>query len=63
MAFYLDEEEKEQEGGQAVLRTYVPTEQMRASWLSLTIETEQAFTGFALQGISLMFNNMGSRIK
>ena len=50
-------------GGQAVLRTYVPTEQMRASWLSLTIETEQAFTGFALQGISLMFNNMGSRIK
>lgn len=50
-------------GGQAVLRTYVPREQMRGHWLSLTLETNQAFTSFSLQGLSVMFNPMGSRIK
>ncbi len=50
-------------GGQAVLRTYVPREQMRGHWLSLTLETNQAFTSFSLQGLSVMYNPMGSRIK
>jgi hypothetical protein len=50
-------------GGQAVLRTYVPREQMRGHWLSLTLETNEAFTSFSLQGLSVMFNTMGSRIK
>lgn len=50
-------------GGQAVLRTYVPKEQMRGSWLTLSLNTNEAFTGFSLQGCSVMFNAMGSRIK
>jgi hypothetical protein len=50
-------------GGQAVLRTYVPREQMRGSWLTLSLRTKEAFTGFSLQGVSVMFNAMGSRIK
>lgn len=48
-------------GGQVSLRTYVPREKQRASWISLTLRTEQAFTGFSLQGVSLMFNPMSSR--
>lgn len=50
-------------GGQAVLRTYVPREQMRGSWLTLSLSTNEAFTGFSLQGCSVMYNGMGSRIK
>lgn len=50
-------------GGQAVLRTYVPRNQQRGSWLNLELETEEAFTGFSLQGISIMVNPMSSRIK
>lgn len=50
-------------GGQAVLRTYVPRNQQRASWLTLSLRTNQSFTSFSLQGVSLMFNQMSSRIK
>lgn len=50
-------------GGENVLRTYVPKEKQRCSWLALTLETNEAFTGFSLQGVSLMFNPMSSRIK
>lgn len=50
-------------GGQNVLRTYVPREKQRGSWLTLRLRTNQAFTGFSLQGLSLMFNAMSSRIK
>lgn len=52
-----------QPGGQSVLRTYVPREKQRAHWLILTLSTAQAFTGFSLQGVSLIFNNMTSRFK
>lgn len=50
-------------GGQAVLRTYVPRNQQRGSWMNLSLRTQQAFTGFSLQGVSLMFNPMSSRQK
>lgn len=50
-------------GGQNVLRTYVPRDKQRASWLTLYLRTNEAFTGFSLQGISLMFNPMTSRIR
>lgn len=49
--------------GQVVLRTYVPREKQRANWLLLYLETEQAFTGFSLQGVSLNFKPMSTRIK
>ena len=50
-------------GGAAVLRTYVPREKQRGSWLILSLNTEEAFTGFSLQGVSLIFNPMSSRLK
>jgi len=50
-------------GGQAVLRTYVPPEQQRCNWLILALRTQEAFTGFSLQGLSVWFNPMSPRIK
>lgn len=52
-----------QPGGQSVLRTYVPREKQRAHWMYLSLATRQAFTGFSLQGVSLIFNNMTSRFR
>lgn len=50
-------------GGSNVLRTYVPREKQRCSWLTLSLETDEAFVGFSLQGISLMYQPMSSWIK
>ena len=50
-------------GGSAVLRTYVPRNTQRAHWLQLYLRTEEAFTGFSLQGVSIMYNPMSSRFK
>lgn len=50
-------------GGQNVLRTYVPRDKQRGSWLLLSLRTKEAFTGFSLQGVSLMFNQMSSRFR
>lgn len=50
-------------GGATVLRTYVPREKQRGSWLTLSLGTEEAFTGFSLQGVSLIFNPMSSRLR
>jgi hypothetical protein len=50
-------------GGQTVLRTYVPRNYQRCSWLSLSLRTNQAFTAFSLQGASLIFNPMSSWIR
>jgi len=50
-------------GGAAVLRTYVPRDIQRASWITLTLETQEAFTGFSLQGVSIIYNPMSSRFR
>jgi len=50
-------------GGQTVLRTYIPKEKQRGSWLFMSLETNEAFTGFSCQGASVLFNLMSSRIK
>lgn len=50
-------------GGQAALRTYVPQQKQRCHWLYLSLRTEEAFTGFSLQGVSLIYNPMSSRVK
>lgn len=50
-------------GGQTVLRTYVPRGQQRASWLTLSLRTQEAFTGFSLQGVSIIYNPMTSRFR
>jgi hypothetical protein len=49
--------------GQNVLRTYVPREKQRGSWLTLRLTTNEAFQGFSLQGVSLIFNQMSSRFR
>ncbi len=50
-------------GGANVLRTYVPREKQRCNWMILSLETNEAFVGFSLQGISLMYMPMSSWIK
>lgn len=50
-------------GGKNALRTYVPQEKQRGSWLILKLETNEAFTGFSLEGVSLIYNVMSSRFK
>lgn len=50
-------------GGVNVLRTYVPANKQRAHWLILSLRTEQAFSGFSLQGVSIIYNTMSSRFK
>lgn len=50
-------------GGASVLRTYVPREKQRGSWMILALQTEQAFTSFSLQGVSLVYNPMTSRFR
>jgi hypothetical protein len=50
-------------GGQTVLRTYVPREKQRGSWLTVFLKTNEAFTGFSLQGVSVIYNPMSTRFK
>lgn len=50
-------------GGQAALRTYVPQEKQMCSWMYLSVETREAFTGFSLQGVSLLFTPLSSWIR
>lgn len=50
-------------GGNAPLRTYVPQEKQRGSWLTLKLRTNESFTGFSLQGVSLIYNLMSSRFR
>lgn len=50
-------------GGPAALRTYVPQEKQMCNWMYLSIQTEEAFTGFSLQGVSLIFEPMSTWIK
>lgn len=49
--------------GPAALRTYVPQEKQMCNWMSLYLRTEEAFTGFSLQGVSLNFTPMSTWIK
>lgn len=48
-------------GGTNVLRTYVPRPAQRGAWLMLSLRTQEAFQGFSLQGVSLIYNTMSSR--
>lgn len=50
-------------GGAAALRTYVPQEKQMCNWMYLSLQTEEAFTGFSLEGVSLIFSPMSSWIK
>lgn len=50
-------------GGQNVLRTYIPRNAQRAHWLNMRLRTNEAFTGFSLQGMSIIYNTMSPRFK
>ncbi len=50
-------------GGQNALRTYIPREKQRGNWLVLNVTTEEAFQGFSLEGVSIIFNPMSSRFR
>ncbi len=50
-------------GGANVLRTYVPQEKQMANWLTISLETNEAFTGFALQGLSLNYTGLSTWVK
>lgn len=50
-------------GGAAALRTYWPRTPSRGSWGYLYLQTEQAFQGFSLQGVSILYTAMSSRFR
>jgi hypothetical protein len=45
------------------IRTYIPLESQRASWISLKVQHEEALTNFGLAGFSIMLNAMSSRFR
>lgn len=50
-------------GGSGALRTYWPRNVSRGSWGLLYLQTEQAFQGFSLQGVSILYTQMSSRFR
>lgn len=50
-------------GGAQPIRTLVPIEKQRGSWLNVAILGSQAFTTFAVAGISIIYNTMDTRFK
>ena len=49
-------------GGQSI-RTYVPLEKQRGSWLNMSVESSQCFVSLQLQGFSLIYNQTDTRQK
>lgn len=51
-------------GGRAMtIRTLVPLECQRASWINVEVENLEAYSNFSLIGVSLQFDQMSSRQK
>lgn len=50
-------------GGQQGLRSFIPLEKTRASWINFRISCEEAFSSFSLSGISVQFESMSERFK
>lgn len=48
-------------GGRQAIRSYIPLEKSRCRWLDLTLTSNQAFTQFAVSGISLMYSLASER--
>jgi hypothetical protein len=45
------------------IRTYIPLLKRRASWVFIRVRSKKAQSYFAIQGVSVMFDNMSSRFK
>lgn len=52
-----------QVGGQTAIRTFVPMEKQRAIWINVGLTIEEAFNGFALEGISFVYKPMSTRFR
>lgn len=50
-------------GGRQPIRTYIPFEQQWGLWHNLDMTLNQAFESMAFMGISIIFENMDTRIK
>jgi len=51
-------------GGRAVpLRTYVPLEKSRSSWLKFRVKNREAYSSFSVSGISAQFDQMSERFR
>ena len=48
-------------GGRQAIRSYIPLEKSRCRWLDLSLTSYQAFTQFAVSGISLMYSLASER--
>lgn len=48
-------------GGRQAIRSYIPLEKSRCRWLDLSLTSNQAFTQFAVSGISLMYSVASER--
>ena len=49
-------------GGKAInIRTLVPLDCQRASWINVSVENREAFSNFSLAGVSIQFEPMSSR--
>lgn len=49
-------------GGRALnIRTLIPLECQRASWINVSVENQEAFSNFSLAGVSIQFEPMSSR--
>lgn len=47
--------------GSQPIRTFVPLNLQRCSWLNISLGLEQAFTKFSLEGVSTIYENVSSR--
>jgi hypothetical protein len=45
------------------IRDYFPTDYQYAMWVKISLKNELAFTNFALNGVSLIYDNVGPRIQ
>ena len=50
-------------GGMQPIRAYVTPNQSRGSWLNVGLTSNQAFTSFSLQGISLIIEQVSERFR
>lgn len=48
---------------QSEIRTFVPKNMAMCHFINISLELEQAFNGFALSGVSLIFSGMSSRVR
>jgi hypothetical protein len=50
-------------GGIEAIRTFIPRETTRASWLNIRLELNQAFTSFSCAGCEIKFNVMDTKFR